>query len=558
MLAHSAAVHSSSPTVTSVSSSKGACRSNACHLKRERTQSFVRSLDASKLRYLILGNTSSWQGWRWMSNNYAAHASSVAEKDPEHLIIAIDSSDVVSQALNEEDVVAAYRRIVAESPNRPPLVMALETGCVPGACTRIPNLPSPAVPGNFQINGGFLMGPARMMHHLWTTVATTNISCCKKGKMDPQLGMGVFALQHRELVAFDINQRLSAVINLHHEGEWATNYHVATTGIVTNRNTGVRPMFLHFPGQQFKSSWRTYRDSVLGPRGLLSPEYAATVQPVASQDAAHSSAPIAVTPASLQAMPSLLAATPALPKTFPPWQILRGSPCTPVTSRVIFTFTCTPARASRVGRVLDNMRGQSRKPDAVVLAIPRTYSRPAFNSMKFELASAVAADPLLQIVHLEHDAGPLTKYLGLQASRNPTDIVVVGDDDVWYGNTFIEDFSCAVAASPANTVISSGHDKSCEALGACVMGFRGVALRAGMLDQLSGAQMPAECFLADDVFVTHHFLVRQFVIKRLRTRTKYRIDHALAFTNYSINSIHRRAKFTLNRKCTDRIVPGHR
>ena len=56
---------------------------------------------------------------------------------------------------------------------------------------------------------------------------------------------------------------------------------------------------------------------------------------------------------------------------------------------------------------------------------------------------------------------------------------MVGDDDMAYARTFIEDFACAVATQPANLVFSAVVDGSCGALGGCVMGFRGVAMRAG-------------------------------------------------------------------------------
>ena len=259
---------------------------------------------------------------------------------------------------------------------------------------------------------------------------------------------------------------------------------------------------------------------------------------------------------------AMAAANEQLPSTrSKPWPVMRGSACAATRRfRVVFMFTSTPTRAARVPRVLANMRAQSLKPDVVVLAIPHSYARPPLNTMSYDLPPAVAADPLLQVVRVDRDAGPLTKYLGLQsgtvARRSASDIVVVGDDDMTYGSKFVEDFACAVANSPDGVVVSSGRDKSCEALGACVMGFRGVAVRAGMLDRLVGSQVPPECFLADDVFVTHHFLSRRFEMRKLRTRTKYTIDAAFAWSNESINAIHRRHQYTINRACVHRMLLG--
>ena len=95
--------------------------------------------------------------------------------------------------------------------------------------------------------------------------------------MDPQLGMGRFVLRYPELVSLDVHQRLAAVINLGTDGEWA-HYRVGQ-GFVTNRRTGIQPVFLHFPGQQFLSARQAFSEQVLNPRGLLSPGHAVGTTP---------------------------------------------------------------------------------------------------------------------------------------------------------------------------------------------------------------------------------------------------------------------------------------
>ena len=63
---------------------------------------------------------------------------------------------------------------------------------------------------------------------------------------------------------------------------------------------------------------------------------------------------------------------------------------------------------------------------------------------------------------MPRDLGPITKYAGVNyllahlqpASLARRAIVVVGDDDVFYGSSFIEDFACAVATGPENAVYS--------------------------------------------------------------------------------------------------------
>ena len=217
-------------------------------------------------------------------------------------------------------------------------------------------------------------------------------------------------------------------------------------------------------------------------------------------------------------------------------------------------LTSTPPRAARLDRVLENMRGQSRVPDAVLLTVPLRYARMPFAATQYTPSRAAARDPLLRIHTAGRDIGPLSKYLGRAAVGNGSDIVVVGDDDVWYGNTFIEDFACAVASKPSGVVFSSGRDLSCGSLGACVMGFRGIGLRAQMLDLVPSLHVPEECFLADDVLITHYFNEQRFQIRKLRTRTKYDIDGEYAWSNESINVIHKRQQYTLNERCVGSLI----
>jgi len=484
-----------------------------------------------------------------MSSQYEEHA--LLEHDPDRLLVAMDSSDGVVQAPGSAAIIEAYKRVVGRGARSQQLVMGLETGCVPGFCVKIPAVQTPALPGNYHVNGGFVMGPARLMYQMWHDVATTNVSCCHNGRMHPQLGMGNFALRHPELVTFDVQQRLIAIINLRDSNELPTNYQVEG-GYVRNRNTGMRPAFLHFPGQQFPAAWQTYRDLVLQPRGLLSARFVSTIKVQRKLTAVK----LTHEPRSVDAR-SHEKPRPKHTAGLAGWPSVRAQVCTNIKERVIFMLTSTPHRAARMERVLENMRAQSRRPDAVILTIPKTYARPPLSSLQYRLEQAIADDSLLQVHRIDQDAGPLTKYFGgLALGRNSNDIVVVGDDDVWYDSTFIEDFACAVASGAPNVVYSSGRDTSCgTALGACVMGFRGISMRASMLLAIPSLSIPKECFLADDVLVTHHFQSRGFTIKKLRTRRRYHIDAAFAWSNASINVIHKQHNYEINRKCVEQLIP---
>jgi hypothetical protein len=63
------------------------------------------------------------------------------------------------------------------------------------------------------------------------------------------------------------------------------------------------------------------------------------------------------------------------------------------------------------------------------------------------------------------------------------------------------------------------------------MGFRGVGLRAGMLEALGDMHVPSECFLADDLAISYYLaLVQRFTVRRLRLRTKYKLDNEFAWS----------------------------
>lgn len=224
-----------------------------------------------------------------------------------------------------------------------------------------------------------------------------------------------------------------------------------------------------------------------------------------------------------------------------------------VDDSVFFLLSTTPSRSFRLQQVVSMMQHQSQSPAAVVLSVPKTYRR--FHSrveIPIELTLSPKSDrrPSLQINLIQTDAGPITKYFGATGLANES-IVIVGDDDIIFGRSFIKDYATAVKSSPWGTVFSAGSDRSCgPALGPCVMGFKGVALRAGMLHGIERIRIPQECFLADDVFITYFFRrVRRFKIRRLQLHSRNRLDIALAWSNDSLNALHRHSRFMINFGC---------
>ena len=177
-------------------------------------------------------------------------------------------------------------------------------------------------------------------------------------------------------------------------------------------------------------------------------------------------------------------------------------------SKVYFMLTSTPSRAHLLPRLLANMRKQTRRPDGVILSIPHKYSR---FSGPFHLPPH--GDALLVVNYLSADAGPLSKYMGVMKVPEPRATIIIGDDDVDYGKTFIEDFVAALAVrQDMKTVVAAQFDRKFGRLSPGVMAFAGVGCYAKQLKQLvqsvhRGPPLPGRCFLADDVVATHYFKV---------------------------------------------------
>jgi len=130
---------------------------------------------------------------------------------------------------------------------------------------------------------------------------------------------------------------------------------------------------------------------------------------------------------------------------------------------VYFLLSSTPDRAARLPRVLATMRRQSLQPAAIVLSIASTYNTTRFVNSSYTIAPELLNQRPRLLVHtVPRDLGPITKYAGVNyllahlqpASLARRAIVVVGDDDMFYGSSFIEDYACAVASGPENAVYS--------------------------------------------------------------------------------------------------------
>lgn len=163
-----------------------------------------------------------------MSKKYAEHAESVSARSGREMLLAmVDSADAVMQT-SWETMTNTFDSVARGKP----LVFALETGCPAGAApsagssgrcvpaqdtvleAEVNSQGSAGIKRLRHINGGFVMGRAWAMAMLWREVAQNhrNISCCYRGKLNPQLGMGRFAALHPEMVSSSLNLHLQRFV----------------------------------------------------------------------------------------------------------------------------------------------------------------------------------------------------------------------------------------------------------------------------------------------------------------------------------------------------------
>ena len=223
--------------------------------RRMRIGNFLALTRSWGLPLSVLGNATgaSFGGWDHLQRVYLNHSST---RPNEHELVAYaDSADAFVQGTTA-DWLGAFRRVA----NGKPVVVGLESNCPEGRCVPVADAAAPTpsgVKGYVHVNGGFVMGEAWALQRVWRAIAHNegNVSCCdhtKRGRLDPQLGLGRFALAHPDLVAFDHRQELAAnLVNFDTE-EWPTHYEAVSAAggrtQIANKHTNARPCWMHVPG----------------------------------------------------------------------------------------------------------------------------------------------------------------------------------------------------------------------------------------------------------------------------------------------------------------------
>jgi len=125
--------------------------------------------------------------------------------------------------------------------------------------------------------------------------------------------------------------------------------------------------------------------------------------------------------------------------------------------RVVVSLGTIPPRAAYLPRVIESLRRQTRRPDAIYVCMARHYAYLP-GAGPASVPGFLRDDPLVRVVMSEaRDNGPANKLLlMLDAERDPGTLILVVDDDWEYPPTTLELLLQKAAALPGHAVGGSG------------------------------------------------------------------------------------------------------
>ena len=132
-------------------------------------------------------------------------------------------------------------------------------------------------------------------------------------------------------------------------------------------------------------------------------------------------------------------------------------------SRLVVSLTTIPSRIGSIETTLRSLTvGQTRPPDCVYLGLPMRSARDGETldySIPTFLSNPKAFGGLVRIVPLEYDYGPVCKILaGLTMEPEPDTRIVVCDDDLEYGRTWLAELEAHGIKHPTAAVGFGGFD----------------------------------------------------------------------------------------------------
>jgi hypothetical protein len=237
----------------------------------------------------------------------------------------------------------------------------------------------------------------------------------------------------------------------------------------------------------------------------------------------------------------------------------------PNRSQAIVSLTTIPSRVHLIGETLKSLMRQTRAPARIVINVPQVSRR---EGRAYEIPAVLTRLEAVEI-HRCDDWGPATKLIPSVLRFDPSQPVIVVDDDRIYPPNLVADLDRASVAYPERALAFSGWRvpddltdrpttlwrdlKSEPPVPAkatrikapleidVVQGMSGYLVRPGFFDvkrltDYSGA--PEAAFFVDDVWISGHCLARKYVIPAERFNYEPR-RNARYFKSTSVALINR-------------------
>ena len=169
---------------------------------------------------------------------------------------------------------------------------------------------------------------------------------------------------------------------------------------------------------------------------------------------------------------------------------------------IYVSITTIPQRIKNLGKSIESLLKQTRKPDKIFINIPFKYKR--FNEVINDEQIPKFDDNYVEINRCE-DYGPGTKLLGSLSKLKKNSLIILADDDNIYEDYMIEKFHYYYSLEPDNAYSFYVHPLGNFGIG---QGADGFAINTNHLNGIEDfyntiVKNYKELFLYDDLWISY-------------------------------------------------------
>lgn len=201
----------------------------------------------------------------------------------------------------------------------------------------------------------------------------------------------------------------------------------------------------------------------------------------------------------------------------------------PSRTKVVFSFSTSPKRISKIEPFLNSLLSQTRKPDYIYANLPKVFKRDNSTFLPETIPDFLTKNPKV-IINYTEDIGPATKIVPtISLLDDPETIVISVDDDILYSPGLTKLFLSYSQRFPDCVITGTSfiNDSTMPNIGAKIYyaqfleGFSGVLYKKKFFDGFSDKFItvsPKECFLADDLMLSNFILSKGIKILSIESR----------------------------------------